>query len=312
MRPLIHLAMKCPALFVARVLSLSLRLVDILLPARRRFLGSKPKVATDQTWQPIEECDGQHQPLSVLVSLYRFSDFNETLKESINTNNCRRTRFHLLFVDSSDDDVMELLDSLDKSLNLEVSRFPQRIGIYQAWNHGWVQAVQAGSGLVTNLNADDLRRPGSLCHVAKHFEGSTASVVFGDSLLLSSGPALSWSQISRETLQSNAGQFELNDLLMKSINKPHCAPMWRTSLRNEVGFFNDGLKSSGDSEFWLRCLLGGIEFSYLPIATVAYFENPEGLSTKANSRGFQEWNQTLLKVCLSRRNHQHTARDSYN
>lgn len=300
MKSLLELAASCPVLFLNRLKSLWLRLFESAFPTGGRFLGSKTFVTRKEAWIPLDECDGSHQGLSVLVSLYNFSDYVVTLSSSINSNACVKTTFHLIFVESSDDDTKELLDLLDEGLKLIVTRVPRRVGIYAAWNRGWEEGIKLGDELVTNLNADDLRRPRSLCCFAQHFKRSTASVVYGDAILIPDCPPNSWNSIPKDALQSQVGTFDLDDLIKKSLNKPHCAPMWRIRLREEVGAFNEKLNSSGDSEFWLRCLLQGVSFHYIPKAMVAYFNNPEGLSTKIGSRGFTEWNETLLRYCKSR------------
>jgi len=72
------------------------------------------------------------------------------------------------------------------------------------------------------------------------------------------------------------------------FNSPHNAPMWRKSLHKEVGYFDTSFKSAGDYDFWMRCLLAGKTFYKLNDAHVVYYQNPEGISTRPDTKGVQE------------------------
>jgi GT2 family glycosyltransferase len=65
--------------------------------------------------------------------------------------------------------------------------------------------------------------------------------------------------------------------------------MWRRDLHDQFGLFDETLKSSGDTEFWLRALAKGAKFVYYPEVTAVYFHNPEGLSSSLSSTGHGEW-----------------------
>ena len=75
---------------------------------------------------------------------------------------------------------------------------------------------------------------------------------------------------------------------MMEFNSPHNAPMWRKSLHDELGFFDASFNSAADWEFWLRCLLKGKQFFKLNRPHVAYYYNPEGLSTRPDVRTVEE------------------------
>jgi hypothetical protein len=90
-------------------------------------------------------------------------------------------------------------------------------------------------------------------------------------------------------LLSKLGSFNEKTLVQNSLNFMHCAPMWKRSLHEKLGLFDESLKSSGDTDFWLRALSAGSLFANYAMATVVYFHNPEGLSTSLSSSGRHEW-----------------------
>ena len=66
--------------------------------------------------------------------------------------------------------------------------------------------------------------------------------------------------------------------------------MWRKSLHADVGLFNASFRSAGDFDFWMRCILAGKTFYKTNDAHVAYYVNPNGLSTRADTPGASESN----------------------
>jgi len=71
-------------------------------------------------------------------------------------------------------------------------------------------------------------------------------------------------------------------------NSPHNAPMWRRQLHSDVGMFDTSYRSAGDFDFWLRCVRAGKTFFKINDPHVVYFVNPEGLSTRPDTRGIEE------------------------
>lgn len=66
----------------------------------------------------------------------------------------------------------------------------------------------------------------------------------------------------------------ISDNILYSFNIPHCCPVWRKSLHNKYGYFNE--KEYGtyaDYEFWLRCINDTI-FGLLQDISVIYYLNP--------------------------------------
>jgi hypothetical protein len=260
---------------------------------RHYFMGRKLKETAMQDWDLLSKCDSSHSEVDVIVSLYRHDDFLVTLAESINTNICPKVNFVLMFVCSDRTSVTKTLSNLALGARSQVHRIANRASIYETWNIG---IANSSSPLITNLNADDLRRPGAICQMARGLDSEASfDVTYGDSLMVAGSPLESWQPRSSTQKRSHVGTFSVRDLMYSGYNKPHCAPMWRRALHEDVGPFRQELRSSGDSEFWLRCLLAGKKFLYLPFAGVAYFNNPNGLSTSSNSAGFREWNSILRK-----------------
>ena len=53
-------------------------------------------------------------------------------------------------------------------------------------------------------------------------------------------------------------------------------PMWRKSVHNRHGYFDDSLESAGDWEFWLR-LAGTETFLHIDEILGLYLKSPNGV-----------------------------------
>ena len=236
--------------------------------------------------RPSASCDlALEKSVDVLISLYRFEKYQPVLKKSIES--CfhnRKITFHFVVVSGSNQEI-EWIQGIVENSHHKLHLVTDRIGIYETWN----KAIQSGTGeFITNLNADDLRLPHSICSQATDLQRRSVDGSYGN-FYLSEDIFSTLEFPSKRTLLSSLGNFSKETLVENSLNFMHCAPMWRRKLHEQLGLFDESLKSSGDTEFWLRALSAGAQFVQYKPATTIYFHNPEGLSTSLSSTGRQEW-----------------------
>ena len=179
----------------------------------------------------------------------------------------------------------ELIAAFDAAFaNVHVHLSETRIGIYEAWN---IAASMSDAPYLTNANADDLRRRDSLeVQIAGLDRNPLADVVFQD-IYLTFDPSMTWEQIVAMGLRTDFPEASLATLL-QGLNVPHCGPMWRRSLHDELGGFDEVFESAGDWDFWIRCADAGKTFLKLDETTVAYYANENGVSRRQDGPGFSE------------------------
>ena len=68
-------------------------------------------------------------------------------------------------------------------------------------------------------------------------------------------------------------------------------PLWRKSLHDRFGFFDESYKTAADGDFWLRCAVGGAKISMVNHPVGLYYENPSGRSTNPETL-----NEMILEV----------------
>ncbi len=223
--------------------------------------------------------------VSAIASLYRGGDFIEQFLDNITGQTCFDRYCELIIIDAaSPENEGEVISRyLADHPNIRYERTTTTIGIYEAWNLG----VKLARGrYLTNTNLDDLRRADSLEIQAGALDAMLfADIVYQD-FYYSFDPRLSWEEVAAFGYKSNVPIVAPGNLL--KYNSPHNAPMWRRALHDELGYFDSHYRSAGDLEFWLRCLAAGKVFYKINEPHVVYYQNPRGLSTRADTRGIVE------------------------
>lgn len=231
--------------------------------------------------------------VSVICSMWRGGDYIERYMDNITSQSIFTDRCELIIIDAaSPEGEVRTIERYKKRFGDRIvyHRTPHRIGIYSAWNYG--VAIARGKYL-TNANLDDLRRLDSLELQASALDAlSFVDVVYDDHLY-------SFEAEADFEMMERAGVVSELPLVTRSnmfkMNPPHNGPMWRASLHDKLGQFDESYRSAGDYEFWLRAIIEGAVFYKLNDPTVGYFVNPVGLSTAADSYGVQESRKALRK-----------------
>lgn len=229
--------------------------------------------------------------VSAIASLYKGRRFLDDFLKNI-TSQTLFDRSELIIVDAnSPEGEEEVIAGYQKMYpNIVYRRINYRIGIYDAWNIG---IEMARGKYLTNTNVDDLRRHDSFeVQAATLDQNPLVDIVYQD-FLYSFDASLSFDEVAKCGFKSELPIVTANNLLV--FNSPHHAPMWRKSLHAEVGLFDTSFKSAGDWEFWLRCFCGGKKFLKINELHTVYFQNPEGISTRPDTKGVEEAREVLRR-----------------
>lgn len=222
---------------------------------------------------------------SVIISLFN----SESRLDKLFTNLESQTVFKaleiiLILVSPSEIELEKCEEFLQRNNNVKLSVHKDRVGIYAAWN----EAIElSSSDLLTNMNADDLRRCDSLETQISIMQSFDWIDVLYQDVIISLNEDLTWDEIEQIGAISRFPFASLRAFL-SGYNPPHNGPMWRRTLHKEFGFFDEKFISAGDYDFWIRCKAGGACFYGISDAHVGYFINPNGLSTRRDGAGIQE------------------------
>lgn len=158
--------------------------------------------------------------------------------------------------------------------NIIYVRLPQDPGLYGVWNRA---IKMAHADIVTNANIDDRSRLDALeVHVKELEDNPDVDLVYSGYL---------YTEIPNETFENNHYKYYVDPFEFCSKNMALCLPgprpVWRKSLHDRYGYFDETFSMSADWGMWLRATSLGAKFKKIPGPFTLYYFNPDGLSTNS-------------------------------
>lgn len=118
-----------------------------------------------------------------------------------------------------------------------------REGLYATWNRG---IMMAKGKYVTTWNVDDVRLPQSLSDQANALDKNPeAALAYGDFKIVSSYGSI-------EGYSVNEPQFETGNRTFQMNHHIGCFPMWRKSIHESIGYFDEQFRLIADLDFQIR------------------------------------------------------------
>jgi hypothetical protein len=147
--------------------------------------------------------------------------------------------------------------------------------IYQAWN----MAIRfSNCEYITNANCDDLAYDGTFALMAEALDTMPeVSVVYGDNHVSTS---------DNDVHLHQRGDSNFRILQSKCFVGPF--PMWRKSLHDKYGYFDESLQVAGDYEFWLRIAKNNEKFYHIRNPLGLYYQHTESAEHRNRSVAVNE------------------------
>jgi glycosyltransferase involved in cell wall biosynthesis len=185
----------------------------------------------------------QHIKISVITSLYRSERFlAHYLRHVGNIRNPSECEFILVHNDPTEEE-LKILSAFDHREIRLVHLAVPRESLYSSWNRG----IKAARGeLITIWNVDDIRFPDSLLLQASALDlNPDAAISYGDIY----GTAVYEHYGDRlyrfPEYSSNPKEFWRSHLV-------NCFQMWRKSIHESVGYYDEQFRCTGDFDFQIR------------------------------------------------------------
>lgn len=220
--------------------------------------------------------------LAIVASLYKGSKYIHSFMENI-TEQTVFNECELILIDAnSPENEYEIVKKYVQLFpNIRYIKLDKKIGIYDAWN---MAIKESNSVFITNANVDDVHRKDAFeikINALKSYP--KIDVVYTD-VFYSFMENLSFKAIASANLKTNfTSEATIFNLL--NCNFLHNSPMWRRSLHEKIGYFDNQYKSAGDWEFWLRAAYEKHLFMKIDDIVTAYYNNPGGISTNLKTEG---------------------------
>lgn len=222
--------------------------------------------------------------ISIITSLFRGSEFIPQFIENIK----RQTIFNdceFLIINANAGEVQEdwvlFRDFVNKNKNVFWYNL-SKSSVYEAWNYG---IKKASSELVGNWNIDDVRFQDSLemqvGFMEQHPELDLCYGVVEEVYEKIKNSPEEQKQIGFNSFPC----LEFTKENMLKVNSPHCFPVWRKKIHDEIGYFDTEYFSAADYEMWLRLIFkkGEKAGKRLNMGTGLYYRNPDGVSSRSST-----------------------------
>jgi glycosyltransferase involved in cell wall biosynthesis/SAM-dependent methyltransferase len=209
--------------------------------------------------------------VSAIVSTYNAEKHIRGCLEDLE-NQTIADKLEIIVVNSGSQENEEAIirEYQQKYNNIVYIKTEQREGIYTAWN----RAVNCARGtFLTNANTDDRHRQDALEIMSNTlFENPDIALVYGDQICTDTPNATFAKHHAVE--MAKRPDYSRERLLFGCCVGSQ--PMWRKSLHNEFGYFDDSLTCAGDWDFWLR-ISDKCKFKHIPEFLGLYYHNQEGI-----------------------------------
>ncbi len=212
--------------------------------------------------------------ISIITSLYKAEKYIENFLENIT----KQTIFddcELILIDAyyTDKQYSIIKQYQEKYSNIKYYKLDKDPGIYGCWNLG----IKYSTGeYICNSNVDDCREIENLEILRKHlYYNKDIDLVYGDSCEVNEIPTLN-KKYNLSLYEHSINHFSKENMI-KCLPGP--LPLWKRSMHEKVGLFDEEYKFAGDWELWLRAAKKDCKFKKVNTISGYYYHNPEGKST---------------------------------
>jgi ADP-heptose:LPS heptosyltransferase/glycosyltransferase involved in cell wall biosynthesis len=228
---------------------------------------------------------GEKYAVSAIVSTYNSERFMRGLLEDLEAQTIR-DRMEIIIIDSgSQQSERAIVQELQKRYdNIRYFR-TERESLYASWN----RAIRLARGkFITNANTDDRHRGDALeILMAALEQNDNIDLVYGDCYI---------TEVANQTYDENPKQEHLGypdffapDVLFRYQFGPQ--PMWRKTMHDVVGYFDDAYRAAGDYDFNIRFAFS-LKALHITDAFGLYLRHEDAITFKDSTSG-----RETVKIC---------------
>jgi GT2 family glycosyltransferase/Flp pilus assembly protein TadD len=246
------------------------------------FSGSSSPITHHINKDKNNDSEENKYLVSAIVSTYKAEKFIEGRIRNL-LNQTLNDQLEIIIVDSNSPEdersIVEQYTAINK--NIKYLRSDTRESIYRAWNRG---IKEARGKYITNANTDDRLRPDALEILVEALEKNPEiGLAYGDFLITNFENMEFYDHICCG--YSIKPDYSGHIMLAGCHMGPQ--PMWRRSVHNEIGYFDENLESAGDYELWCR-LATRYPMKHISKFLGLYYNNPSGIVNRNTSKSTLE------------------------
>ncbi|MEJ7766820.1 MAG: glycosyltransferase [Chitinophagaceae bacterium] len=181
--------------------------------------------------------------ITVITSLYNCQQYLRGYFEAIKKIENKDEIEILLIHNSPTDEEMAIVNGFLSEMTFIRHIIIEREGLYATWNRG---VALAKGDYITTWNVDDVRLPNSLREQADSLDNnSRAALSYGDFIIVNNYGSTNGKQV-------NEPQFDPSNRTFYRQHHIGCFPMWRKSIHETIGYFDEQFRLIADLDFQIR------------------------------------------------------------
>jgi len=220
--------------------------------------------------KPCQALGSSDYLISAIVSTYNSEEFIRGCLEDLE-NQTIADKLEIIVVNSgSEQNEESIVKEFQEKYGNIVYIKTEREGLYSAWN----RAIKAASGqFLTSANTDDRHRRDAFEVMANTLLKNTDVVLVYGNQIITDTPNPSFEN-HHVIEMAKRPEFSRQRLLFGCCVGSQ--PMWRKSLHDEFGGFDETLTGAADWDFWLK-IAGKYSFKHIDEFLGLYYRNENGI-----------------------------------
>jgi len=221
----------------------------------------------------------EYPKISIITSMYKGEKYIDGfLKNIVNQTVFQNCELIIMDANSPENEFPIIEKYMKKYSNIYYERLDKDPGIYGTWNLG----IRRATGkYITNANLDDNKSLDQIEIMVNCLEkNQDIDLAYSEAFI---------THVPNETYGNNLSQGKVypvaefsREAMIKCL--PGCMPVWRKSMHDKAGMFDESYRSAGDWEMWLRAVRAGSKFKKVNRVCGIYYMNPNGLSTNVETQ----------------------------
>ncbi len=232
-----------------------------------------------------------HEPrLTIITSVFNGDRYIEHFLEQIANQTIYAQCQHIIInANSSGNEELYILPFLKKHQNTEYYRLEKDPGLYAVWN---MAIKKSKAPYLVSANLDDRLAPFAYELLLQELDQhSEIDLVYSDAYITTDANQVFGKH--KYCSSYSAPEFSYTALQKGCFIGSH--PIWRKSMHDKYGLFDEKFLSAGDWEMWLRAASRGALFLHVKCLTAVNYLGPEELTNRVDLISQRAWEYNFLK-----------------
>jgi GT2 family glycosyltransferase len=217
--------------------------------------------------------------VSIITSVFKGDAYIEQFMEEI----VKQTIFDqceliMINANSPGNEESVIASYMESYPNIVYMKLDKDPGLYGVWN---IAIKMAHGEYIINANLDDGLAYDALEKFAKTLdEDSNIDLVYSDFYVTKKPHQNFYDLNGKNSVITDTEEFSYYNLRKSFYCMTNNHPMWRKSIHEKYGYFDESYIAAGDCDMCARMALGGSQFKRVPGILGFWYVNPIGLSQK--------------------------------